>query len=73
MEKEELIKLIMERIYTRRIYAEELADDILRSFNTLAKHEICQCVASSYPPLMDEALPQHDVQRIATHQSSKAT
>jgi hypothetical protein len=30
MEREELIKLIMERIYTRRIYAEKLADDILR-------------------------------------------
>jgi hypothetical protein len=33
MEREELIKLIMERIYTRRIYAEKLADDILRLFS----------------------------------------
>lgn len=33
MEREELIKLIMKRIHTRRIYAEGLADDILRLFN----------------------------------------
>ena len=33
MEREELIKLIMKRIYTRRIYAEGLADDILRLFS----------------------------------------
>ncbi len=33
MEREELIKLIMRRIYTRRIYAEGLADDILHSFS----------------------------------------
>ena len=33
MDREELIKLIMERIYTRRIYAEKLADDILRLFS----------------------------------------
>lgn len=43
MEREELIKLIMKRIYTRRIYAEELADDILRLFNVVERSEQFKC------------------------------
>jgi len=39
MEREELIKLIMERIYTRRIYAEGLADDILHFFSVVGRGE----------------------------------
>jgi hypothetical protein len=41
MEREELIKLIMKRIYTRRIYAEGLADDILRLFSVVGRSEQC--------------------------------
>lgn len=43
MEREELIKLIMKRIYTRRIYAEALADDILRLFNVVGQSEQLLC------------------------------
>jgi hypothetical protein len=32
--KEELIILIMDRIYTRRIYAEALAEDIIKLFES---------------------------------------
>ena len=39
MEREELIKLIMKRIHTRRIYAEGLADDILRLFSVVGQSE----------------------------------
>lgn len=43
MEREELIKLIMKRIYTRRIYAEVLADDILRLFSVSGTCSGCGC------------------------------
>lgn len=43
MEREELIKLIMKRIYTRRIYAEGLADDILRLFDVSSTCIVCGC------------------------------
>jgi len=39
MEREEIIKLIMGHIYTRRIYAEALADDILRLFSIVERNE----------------------------------
>ena len=42
MEREELIKLIMKRIYTRRIYAEGLADDILRLFSVSCQCDACK-------------------------------
>ena len=37
MEREELVKLIMKRIYTRRIYAERLADDIIKHLTAKKK------------------------------------
>jgi hypothetical protein len=39
MNREQLIIMIMERIYTRRIYAEALADDILALFG----ERFCLC------------------------------
>lgn len=48
MEKEELIKLIMKRIYTRRIYAERLADDILRLFSVSGTCSGCDWIDIDY-------------------------
>jgi len=48
MEREELIKLIMKRIYTRRIYAEGLADDILRLFNVSGTCSGCDWIDIDY-------------------------
>lgn len=33
MERDQLIALITKHVYTRRIYAEKLADDILKEIN----------------------------------------
>lgn len=48
MEREELIKLIMKRIYTRRIYAEGLADDILRLFSVSGMCNGCDWIDIDY-------------------------
>ena len=48
MEREELIKLIMKRIYTRRIYAEALADDILRLFSVSGTCSGCDLIDIDY-------------------------
>ena len=55
MEREELIKLIIKRIYTRRIYAEGLADDILRLFNVSGRSEQFSC------PLPDARCDRHKI------------
>lgn len=43
IEREELIKFISGRIYTRRIYVEELADDILRLCSVVWRSEQSTC------------------------------
>lgn len=48
MKREELIKLIMQRIYTRRIYAEELADEILRLFSVSGRCSGCDWIDIDY-------------------------
>lgn len=55
MEREELIKLIIKRIYTRRIYAEILADDILRSFDVSGMFS-CEKLEQAYKDGVRDAL-----------------
>jgi hypothetical protein len=38
--KEQLVKLIMNRIYTRRAFAEGLADEIIKLFESEVKHSV---------------------------------
>jgi hypothetical protein len=54
MERDELASMIMRRIYTRRMFAEALAEDIINSFNTTFMNTYVEMLESIAEELLED-------------------